>query len=110
MVCVIPMAVRLSESHGRSYYAAFFHAHIELAATNSFMAASIFNVVCLTVDRYISVCLPTKFRSVHTRRNAHLAVAGSYLLAVLVSCPLTALNEICMVEESHFAFKVSPPQ
>ncbi|KAJ9595039.1 hypothetical protein L9F63_013667 [Diploptera punctata] len=105
MMCVIPMAVRLSKSHGHSYFAAFFHAHIELAAINSLMASSIFNVVCLTVDRYISVCLPTKFRSVHTRRNAHLAVAGSYLLAIAISCPLTALNEVCIVEETHFAFQ-----
>nr|CAD7446342.1 unnamed protein product [Timema bartmani] len=98
MLCVVPMVMRLNRCPSLTYAAAFFHAHAELVATNSCMAASIFIVVCLTIDRYISVCLPTKFRSVHTRRNARIAIATSYALAVAISCPLTALKSVCVID------------
>nr|CAD7202599.1 unnamed protein product [Timema douglasi] len=118
MLCVVPMVMRLNRCPSLTYAAAFFHAHAELVATNSCMAASIFIVVCLTIDRwghrrffyrepnlsdmsshrYISVCLPTKFRSVHTRRNARVAIATSYALAVAISCPLTALKSVCVID------------
>lgn len=97
MLFVIPMVVRLNKIQSQTPAVAFFHAHIELVITNSFMASSIFIVCFMTVDRYISVCLPTKFRSVHTRKNATLSIAVSYVLGTVVSCPLAALKTVCKV-------------
>jgi len=61
------------------------------------MASSIFIVVCLTVDRFISVCLPTKFKSLHTDYNARAAIITCHILAFSLSAPLWALKEMCQV-------------
>ncbi|XP_065155403.1 probable G-protein coupled receptor B0563.6 isoform X1 [Atheta coriaria] len=95
MITTIPMVVRWNYSQSKSFEAAFYYAHIELFLNNTFIASSVFIVVCLTVERYFSVCLPTKFRNVHSIRVAKFAILGCYGTAILVSAPLTALKNVC---------------
>lgn len=96
MVSLIPTLLRFNNRQSESYPAAFFHAHVELVVTNFFMASSIFIVCFLTVDRYMSVCLITKFKSLHTKKNALLSISASYILGIVVSCPLMALKTVCI--------------
>lgn len=53
----IPLWIRLSEQVSCSYWNAFYYGHLELFVLNTFMAASIFNVVALTLERYAIVFL-----------------------------------------------------
>jgi hypothetical protein len=76
----------------------FYYAHLELPLSNLFMASSIFIVVCLTVDRFASVCLPTKFKSFHTTRNARTAIIVCYIIGFFLSVPLGALKTMCSTE------------
>ncbi|XP_017786695.1 PREDICTED: probable G-protein coupled receptor B0563.6 [Nicrophorus vespilloides] len=98
MVTVIPMVMRWNHSQWKTAEAAFYHAHVELFLNNTFIASSVFIVVCLTIERYFSVCLPTMFRSVHTVRIAKLATLGCFLTALAVSAPLTTMKTVCMVK------------
>ena len=74
-----------------SSVASWFYAHMELPVSNTFMASSIFIVVCLTVDRFAAICTPTKFKSVHTEFISRVALFVCYLLATCVSLPLIFL-------------------
>ncbi|XP_069678814.1 probable G-protein coupled receptor B0563.6 isoform X2 [Periplaneta americana] len=93
ILCAIPLAARRGHS-----------SHAELAATGTFMASSTFIVVCLAVDRYVSVCVPTKLRGPRTRRNARLAVVACYVAAAVVSCPLLLPDTMCTDEIAWFVY------
>jgi hypothetical protein len=53
-----------------SWIVAFLYSYLEHPLANTFMASSIFIVICLTLDRFASVCLPRKFKSLHTSTNS----------------------------------------
>lgn len=102
MLTAIPMIFRLSRHffHQKTYASAFFHAHLELLLSLTFITASIFIVVSLTVDRYLSICLPKTFRNVHTTKNAKLVVLGAYLGSILLNFPISFLKNVCL-EKNH---------
>lgn len=100
MITVIPMVFRLNDYYGTSFEAAFFHAHVELLLTNIFITASVLIVLCLTIERYFSVCLPTIFRSLHTKKNARICIMWCYIIALLVSLPLTVLKRVCLMSKN----------
>lgn len=100
MITVIPMVIRLNRIHGSSYSSAFFHAHLEILLTNIFIATSVFTVVCLTIERYLSVCYPLLFRNVHTRKNAKKYVISCYLIGFVVSIPLICLKVVCKKKQT----------
>lgn len=47
----IPLWIRLAKKVACSHWSAFYYGHLELFVLNTFMAASIFNVVALTLER-----------------------------------------------------------
>ena len=47
----IPLWIRLAQKVACNHWNAFYYGHLELFILNTFMAASIFNVVALTVER-----------------------------------------------------------
>lgn len=98
MLTAIPMIFRLSRHffHQKTYASAFFHAHLELLLSLTFITASIFIVVSLTVDRYLSICLPKTFRNVHTITNAKVIVLGAYMGSVLLNFPIAFLKNVCL--------------
>lgn len=71
-----------------SYSTAFFHAHLMMPLLNSFMASSVYIIICMTVNRYISIYMPTYFQRIHTFKNAYLAIACSFLGGVWLHVPL----------------------
>ncbi|OXA61258.1 putative G-protein coupled receptor AH9.1 [Folsomia candida] len=68
-----------------SWGVTFFYAHLEYPLANTFMASSIYIVLCLTVDRFASVCLPTRFKEFHTSDHSKRAMAAAAVLAILVT-------------------------
>ncbi|EFX89018.1 hypothetical protein DAPPUDRAFT_95505 [Daphnia pulex] len=99
----IPLWIRLAQKVACSHWNAFYYGHLELFILNTFMAASIFNVVALTVERYTSVCLAGQFPKIHTPLRAKMAVATSFLLGLIVSFPLCILKYVVNSEEEMMA-------
>lgn len=83
-----------------SWAVAFFYSHLEIPMANMFMASSIFIVVCLTVDRFISVCLPEKFRSAQTSAKPGKVILLCYIFAFIISAPLAFLKYVCKTNEN----------
>lgn len=79
----------------KSYGIAFFYSYLEIPMANMFMASSIFIVVCLTIDRFISVCLPERFRSAQTSAKPGKVILACYLVAFVISAPLAFLKHVC---------------
>ncbi|XP_064458420.1 probable G-protein coupled receptor AH9.1 isoform X2 [Ornithodoros turicata] len=87
LVAVLSM-LRLHGIQPRSYPAAFYYAHLEMPLVNALMASSVFIVIAVTVDRYWSVCLPTRYREFHNARRARLAIVTAYVAAALLYVPV----------------------
>lgn len=79
---------RLHGMQPRTKLASLYYAHVEMPLVNAFMASSVFLVVALTVDRYFSVCLPTRFREVHNERRARRSIAAAYSIAFILYVPV----------------------
>ncbi|XP_054722395.1 probable G-protein coupled receptor AH9.1 [Uloborus diversus] len=79
---------RLHGMQPRSYAAALYYSYVEMPLVNAFMASSVFLVVALTVDRYFSVCLPTRFKEVHNTERAKRSIAAAYICAFLLYIPV----------------------
>lgn len=99
MITVIPMILRLNKCHWNSFETAFFYAHVEIFLTNVFITASVLIVVCLTIERYFSVCHPTTFKNIHTKRYARIGIIWCYFFGILVSLPLTLFKKVCVFDE-----------
>ncbi|XP_013774549.1 probable G-protein coupled receptor B0563.6 [Limulus polyphemus] len=80
--------LRLHGVQPRSFAASLYYAYVELALVNAFMASSVFLVVALTIDRYFSVCLPTRYKEVHNKRRARRAIIVAYVLAFCIYVPI----------------------
>lgn len=88
LVVAVFSMMRLHGIQPRNYPAAFYFAHIEMPLVNALMASSVFIVVAVTIDRYWSVCLPTRYREFHNERRAKLAIVTAYLAAALLYIPV----------------------
>lgn len=80
--------LRLHGIQPKTYTAAFFYAHLEMPLVNSAMTSSIFIVLAVTLDRYWSVCLPCRYKDIHTERCAHLAIWMSFVLPLILYIPV----------------------
>lgn len=88
---VVSMIVNYQQEETRFFSTAVWYAHFALFMINVPMSVSVLVVVCITVDRFYSVCRPTHFAAIHTERCARLAIAGSVAFAVLVWLPMCFL-------------------
>ncbi|XP_003743964.1 probable G-protein coupled receptor B0563.6 [Galendromus occidentalis] len=85
--------LRLHGIQPKSYTAAFFYAHLEMPLVNSAMTSSIYIVLAVTLDRYWSVCLPCRYKDIHTERCAHRAIFMSFLLPLILYIPVAFQKE-----------------
>ncbi|XP_013777254.1 probable G-protein coupled receptor AH9.1 [Limulus polyphemus] len=85
--------LRLHGIQPRSFAASFYYAYVELALVNAFMASSVFLVVALTIDRYFSICLPTRYKEVHNDRRARRSIIAAYVLAFCIYVPICFQKE-----------------
>ena len=88
----IPALMSIAKSpepmYSQTYALTFFFAHLEIPLLNAFMAASVYIIIGMTVNRYISIYKPTHFQRIHTFKNAYLAIAASFLFGALLHVPL----------------------
>jgi hypothetical protein len=89
LIIAIPAVISLTTPECTPSYAkAYFHAHMMMPMLNSFMAWSVYIIICMTVNRYISIYLPTYFQRIHTFKNAYVAIFCSFMGGVLLHVPL----------------------
>lgn len=88
LVVAVFSMLRLHGIQPRTYSAAFYFAHVEMPLVNALMASSVFIVIAVTVDRYWSVCLPTRYKEFHNSRRAKLAILSAYVAAALLYVPV----------------------
>ncbi|XP_035220669.1 probable G-protein coupled receptor AH9.1 [Stegodyphus dumicola] len=88
LVVSLSSMFRLHGMQPRTYTAAVYYSHIEMPLVNAFMASSVFLVVALTIDRYFSVCLPTRFKEVHNTQRAKRSITAAYISAFVLYIPV----------------------
>lgn len=81
-------------SGGGHYTTAFFTAHLMFPMINSFMASSVYIIICMTVNRYISIYKPTDFQRLHTLKNARVSISLSFLFGIIFHIPLCFQNQV----------------
>lgn len=90
LIIAIPALNYLTAPECSSNYAKeYFHAHLMIPLLNSFMAWSVYIIICMTVNRYISIYMPTYFQRIHTFKNAYTAIFLAFLGGVLLHVPLS---------------------
>ena len=95
LIIAIPALIYLTSPECTPSYAqAHFNAHWMIPLLNSFMAWSVYIIICMTVNRYISIYMPTYFQRIHTFKNAYVAIFFSFLGGVLLHVPLSFENGV----------------
>ncbi|KAK7075276.1 hypothetical protein SK128_013472 [Halocaridina rubra] len=89
----ISMLIHLTKVGTRLHSTAVWYSYCELPIINSPMSASIFIIVCITIDRYFSVCRPTDFKKIHTSRYAWIGIIGAIVTAIIIWFPSCLLKE-----------------
>lgn len=94
LVAWIPVFIRLGYGMRNNYPSAFYHAHLELAAVNTFAVAAVLVMTCLIVDRYIFIFFPARIRNRNARKNVRSFTLCSFILGFAVSAPLTSMRTV----------------
>ena len=81
------------------YCTAFYQAHLKLPIINTFMASSVYIIICMTVNRYISIYKPTQFQRIHTHKNARISIFSSFFGGLLLNIPLCFQQEVVCKED-----------
>ena len=93
LISAIPALFDISEGFtGGDYTTAFYQAHLELPLINSFMASSVYIIIFMTVNRYISIYKPTDFQRLHTLKNARKPISLSFFSGIVFHIPLCFQN------------------
>ncbi|XP_065575912.1 probable G-protein coupled receptor AH9.1 [Artemia franciscana] len=82
MITATPLIQHFWSEHCRVYPEAFYEAYLEFTVTNFSITLSIYAVLWLTIERYISVCHPILFRKVHKRKVAYISILLSVIIAI----------------------------
>ena len=89
LITAIPALYDISEGFSSHNYAtAFYQAHLKLPLINSCMASSVYIIIFMTINRYISIYRPTHFQRLHTAKNARIHISLSFLAGTLLHVPL----------------------
>ena len=93
-----------------SYATAYFHAHLMMPMLNCFMAWSVYIIICMTVNRYISIYMPTYFQRIHTFKNAYVAIFFSFMGGFVLHVPLAFENQVEQCTNIEESGSVQPKQ
>ena len=77
------------------------------STTRNAIAWSVYIIICMTVNRYISIYMPTYFQRIHTFKNAYVAIFFSFLGGVLLHVPLS-FEEVVVTCDDQIIPPVSP--
>ena len=99
LISAIPVLKSITSSQCSTVYAkVYFQAHLMLPLLNCFMAWSVYIMICMTFNRYISIYLPIYFTRIHTFKNAYLAILVSFLSGFILHVPLSFENMVVPCE------------
>ncbi|XP_013777853.1 probable G-protein coupled receptor B0563.6 [Limulus polyphemus] len=104
LMTLLVSATSLLRLHGiqpRSFAVSLYYSYVELALVNAFMASSVFLVVALTIDRYFSICLPTRYKEVHNDLRARRSIIAAYVLAFCIYVPICFQKEPIAVQNDR---------
>ena len=93
MVLAVPWFLdRLSDTTPRcpTHSYAFYHAHFQLPLLNWTATFSLYILLCMSFERYLSVCRLAAFRRLHRPSTARWAIFISALSAFILQAPLSA--------------------
>ncbi len=100
LIMAIPALMKIRGAlRSSTFEIAFFQAHLEIPLLNSFMASSVYIIICMTVNRYISIYKPTHFQRIHTYQNAYIAICCSFVGGMLLHIPLAFETKV--VSDCH---------
>ena len=95
LITAVPALFDISAGLGGGHYTtAFFQAHLKLPLINSFMASSVYIIIFMTVNRYISIYKPTDFQRLHTLKNARKSISLSFFSGIVFHIPLCFQNQV----------------
>lgn len=66
---------------------AFYYAHLEIPLMNALTSASVYIVVGLSVDRFVAVCFPRRYRNVNAPRLAVVRITLSLVVPLFIYMP-----------------------
>ena len=55
---------------------------------NALIASSVYIVVGLSIDRFVAVCYPRKYRNLHSHYVASVRIALSFIIAFIIYIPM----------------------
>ncbi|XP_069195649.1 alpha-2B adrenergic receptor-like [Procambarus clarkii] len=89
LVCVVLLPFTL-HTHDTPvpYPAALYFAHIEVPVGNALIASSVYIVVGLSIDRFVAVCYPRKYRNLHSHYVASVRISLSFVIAFIMYVPM----------------------
>ena len=107
LMTAVPALFDISAGLGGGHYTtAFFQAHLKLPLINSFMASSVYIIIFMTVNRYISIYKPTDFQRLHTLKNARVSISLSFFSGIVFHIPLCFQNQVkrhCPAKSDDFS-------
>ena len=71
-------------------------AHIMIPLINSLMVASVYIIVGMSVNRFIGIYDPLRFKKFHTLKNARLCIGFSFFLSFVLHLPNCFRNKVFM--------------
>nr|XP_053649920.1 probable G-protein coupled receptor B0563.6 isoform X1 [Cherax quadricarinatus]XP_053649928.1 probable G-protein coupled receptor B0563.6 isoform X1 [Cherax quadricarinatus]XP_053649937.1 probable G-protein coupled receptor B0563.6 isoform X1 [Cherax quadricarinatus] len=90
------------------YATAVWYSYLEDFLANVPLSTSVFTVICITIDRFYSICRPTKFSTIHNEKFARKALLGSLILSVIVWLPVCFLKTPVEVDDCESSYFVPP--
>ncbi|CAL4125009.1 unnamed protein product, partial [Meganyctiphanes norvegica] len=84
-----------------NFSTAVWWSYFEMIFVNAPMSMSVLIIVCVTIDRFISVCRPADFVKVHSVHCARIGIAISTMLSVLVWIPACGLKIPLKVDQCN---------
>ena len=91
-----------------SFATAFYQAHLKLPLINSCMASSVYIIIFMTINRYISIYKPTDFQRLHTAQNAKIHISLSFLAGIFLHIPLCFQNKVVLIENGTCYYSCLP--
>ncbi|XP_068241770.1 probable G-protein coupled receptor AH9.1 isoform X2 [Palaemon carinicauda] len=85
-ISLIPSLIHVDRT-ALPYGWAFYYAHFEIPLMNALTSASVYIVVGLSIDRFIAVCFPRRYRSVNAPRLAVVRITLSLVVPLLIYVP-----------------------
>nr|XP_045585263.1 probable G-protein coupled receptor B0563.6 [Procambarus clarkii]XP_045585264.1 probable G-protein coupled receptor B0563.6 [Procambarus clarkii]XP_045585265.1 probable G-protein coupled receptor B0563.6 [Procambarus clarkii]XP_045585266.1 probable G-protein coupled receptor B0563.6 [Procambarus clarkii] len=92
LLCSISVFVHIVQEATRSYTTAVWYSYLENYFVNVPMSTSVFTVVCVTVDRFYSICRPAKFSTIHSPKFAYKALFLTFVVSAVVWLPVCFLK------------------